>query len=271
MPLFVLQARQLTSDMPLVAGLALAMAGLAATPGRPKACAGGANLLVAGVGLLIGLLSGGALLGVALPCLAFSFAILAGWGLRPRPADDPAASKLTSPGWGAHLPAGTSLGTSLRSPGVQGGVALLVAALLGALLVLLTMTKANVAGQYSLLLGGVPRGGAPSVTFDTSFGSSASACSPGALWPSLRWPAAHRLGGGDESDGDRTGLWPTLSPHLRGVRLPPFPRCSCSCAAKRASAPWRQWRWLSVPCSTEALEGDRTEPVLDCWWRPGPC
>jgi len=44
---------------------------------------------------------------------------------------------------------------------VQGGVALLVAALLGALLVLLTMTKANVAGQYSLLLGGVPRGGLP--------------------------------------------------------------------------------------------------------------
>ena len=94
------------------------------------------DLLVAGVGLLLGLFSGGALLGVALPCLAFSFAILAGWGLRPRPADDPAASKLTSPGLGTHLPAGTSLGASLRSPGVQGGVALLVAALVGALLII---------------------------------------------------------------------------------------------------------------------------------------
>jgi len=41
MPLFVLQ-RASSLRTCHVAGLALAMAGLAATPGRPKACAGGA-------------------------------------------------------------------------------------------------------------------------------------------------------------------------------------------------------------------------------------
>jgi len=88
MPLFVLEARQLTSDMPLVAGWRWPWAGWAATPGRRRR-APLARPVVAGVGLMVGLLSGGALWGVALPCLAFTAAILAGWGLRPRPADDP--------------------------------------------------------------------------------------------------------------------------------------------------------------------------------------
>jgi hypothetical protein len=262
MPMFVLQARQLTSDMPLVAGLALSMGGL----GRYAWPAGGVrrwrDLLVAGVGLLLGLLSGGSLLGVALPCLAFSFAILAGWGLRPRPADDPAASKLTYPGLGAHLPAGTSLGASLRSPGVQGGVALLVAALVGALLLLLTMTKANVAGQYSLLLGGVPRGGAPNATFDTIIRQLGFGLFP---WSALAIFALGRplirLGGGDESDGDRLafGQLYLLIFAAFGFTLSTVFVLMCGEARFCALAPVA----LAIGALLdEALEGDRAEPVL---------
>jgi hypothetical protein len=262
MPIFVLQARQLTSDMPLVAGLALAMGGF----GRYAWPAGGVrrvrDLLVAGVGLLLGLLSGGALLGVALPCLAFSFAILAGWGLRPRPADDPAASKLTSPGLGTHLPAGTSLGTSLLSPGVQAGVVLFVAALAGALLLVLTMTKANVAGQYSLLLGGVPRGGAPSATFDYIIRQLGFGLFP---WSALAIFALGRplirLGGGDQSDGDRLafGQLYLLIFAAFGFALSTVFVLMCGEARFCALAPVA----LAIGALLdEALEGDRAEPVL---------
>jgi hypothetical protein len=262
MPLFALEARQLTSDMPLVAGLALAMGGL----GRYAWPAGGVrrlrDLLVAGVGLGVGLLSGGALLGVALPCLAFTFAILAGWGLRPRPADDPAASKLTSPGLGTHLPAGTSLGASLRSPGVQGGVALIVVALAGVLVLLLTMTKANVAGQYSLLLGGVPRGGAPSATFDTLIRQLGFGLYP---WSALAIFALGRplirLGGGDEPDGDRLafGQLYLLIFAAFGFALSTVFVLMCGEARFCALAPVA----LAIGALLdEALEGDRAEPVL---------
>jgi hypothetical protein len=262
MPLFVLEARQLTSDMPLVAGLALAMGGL----GRYAWPAGGVrrwpDLLVAGVGLVIGLFSGGALLGVALPCLAFAFAILAGWGLRPRPAGDPAASKLTSPGLGADLPAGTSLGASLRSPGAQGAVVLIVAGVIGVLLVVLTMTQANVAGQYSLLLGGVPRSGAPSATFDYVIRQLGFGLFP---WSALAIFALGRplirLGGGDEPDGDRLafGQLYLLIFAAFGFALSTVFVLRCGEARFCALAPVA----LAIGALLdEALEGDRAEPVL---------
>lgn len=262
MPLFLLEARQLTSDMPLVAGLALAMGGLGRYAWPAEGVRRLRDLLVAGVGLVIGLFSGGALLGVALPCLAFSFAILAGWGLRPRPADDPAASKLTSPGLGTHLPAGSSLGASLRSPGVQGGVALIVAALTGVLLLAITMTRANVAGQYSLLLGGVPRSGAPSATFDTIIRQLGFGLFP---WSALAIFALGRplirLGGGDEPDGDRLafGQLYLLIFAAFGFALSTVFVLMCGEARFCALAPVA----LAVGALLdEALEGDRAEPVL---------
>jgi hypothetical protein len=262
MPLFVLQARQLTSDMPLVAGLALAMGGL----GRYAWPAGGArrprDLIVAGAGLVIGLFSGGALLGVGLPCLAFTFAILAGWGLRPRPADDPAASKLTSPGVGSHLPAGTSLGASLRSPGMQGGVVLIVAALAGVLVLVLTMTRANVAGQYTLLLGGVPRSGAPSATFDYIIRQLGFGLFP---WSALAIFALGRplirLGGGEEADGDRLafGQLFLLIFAAFGFALSTVFVLMSGEARFCALAPVALAIGVLLD---EALEGDRAEPVL---------
>jgi hypothetical protein len=262
MPLFVLEARQLTSDMPLVAGLALAMGGLGRYAWPPAGVRRWRDLLVAGVGLMVGLLSGGALLGVALPCLAFTAAILAGWGLRPRPADDPAASKLSAPGLGTDLPAGSSLGASLRSPGVQGGVVLLVAAVTGLLLVVITMTRANVAGQYSLLLGGVPRSGAPSATFDYLIRQLGFGLFP---WSALAIFALGRplirLGGGDERDGDRVafGQLYLLIFAAFGFALSTVFVLMSGEARFCALAPVA----LAIGALLdEALEGDRAEPVL---------
>ncbi|HJX51673.1 MAG TPA: glycosyltransferase family 39 protein [Polyangia bacterium] len=262
MPLFVLEARQLTSDMPLVAGLALAMGGLGRYAWPAQGRRRWRDLLAAGVGFVVGLFSGGALLGVALPCLAFAFAILAGWSLRPRPVDDPAASKLTSPGLGPDLPAGTSLGASLRSPGVQGGVVLVVAALVGVLVLVLTMAKANVAGQYSLLLGGVPRGGAPSATFDYVIRQLGFGLFP---WSALAIFALGRplirLGGGDEADGDRLafGQLYLLIFAAFGFALSTVFVLMCGEARFCALAPVA----LAIGALLdEALEGDRAEPVL---------
>jgi len=262
MPLFVLEARQLTSDMPLVAGLALAMGGLGrfAWPGT------GArrirDLAVAIVGLLVGLLSGGALLGMALPCLAIVAAVLIGWGLRPRSADDPQASKLSLPGQGIAVPADKSLGASLFSPSVRGSVVLIGAALAGVLLLVLTMTKANVAGQYSLLLGGVPRSGTPSVTFDyivRQLGFGLFPWSAFAIF-ALGRPLI-RLGEGDNADGGRLafGQLYLLVFAAFGFALSTLFVFMTGEGRFCALAPVA----LAVGALLdEALEGERAEPVL---------
>jgi len=268
MPLFVLEARQITSDMPLVAGLAFAMGGL----GRYAWPADGKrrwrDLVVAGTGLVVGLFSGGALLGVALPCLALTFAILAGWGgfpdwiggrarklasifstilaglgLRPLRAADPAAGKPTS-------------------PRLQGGAVTVVAALTGVLLLVLTMTKANVAGQYSLLLGGVPRSGAPAATFDTLIRQLGFGLFP---WSALAIFALGRplirLGGGDEPDGGRQafGQIYLLIFAAFGFALSTVFVLMNGEARFCALAPVALAIGVLLD---EALEGDRAEPVL---------
>ena len=83
MPLFFLQARQLTSDMPLVAGLALALGGLGrfAWPGDGRRR--WRDLAVGLLGMLIGTLSGGAMLGAALPALALLATVAVAWTLTP--------------------------------------------------------------------------------------------------------------------------------------------------------------------------------------------
>jgi len=75
-PLFALSARQVTTDMPLVAALALTLGALGrwAWPadGRRRAIDLGLGL----VGLAAGYTSGGAIIGVVLPCLALVLAVV---------------------------------------------------------------------------------------------------------------------------------------------------------------------------------------------------
>jgi hypothetical protein len=171
-PLFLLQARQLTSDMPLIAGLALASGGLGRYAWPSGGRRRGRDLLVALVGLVMGTLSGGALLGAALPCLALAGALVVGWGLKPGRGSgedraghdlDRERPPLADPGVGPHVPADKTFGQAVRAKGW--GTFLLVA-LVGVGLLVATLTTANVAGQYSWLLGGVPRIGTPPQKFD---------------------------------------------------------------------------------------------------------
>jgi hypothetical protein len=164
MPLFLLQSRQLTSDVPLIAGLALSLGGLGrfAWPadGRRRPL----DLALAVLGFSVGILSGGALLGFALPALALLGTLVVTWGLRPVP-EIPGAPTLAQAGIGRDFPADRSLGRSLVAG--PGGWLVLALGAAGLVVLITTMVGANVAGKYSLLLGGIPRGGsAPPQKFD---------------------------------------------------------------------------------------------------------
>jgi hypothetical protein len=166
MTMFVLEARQLTTDVPLMAGLALSMAGLGrwAWPasGRRRLADFGAGAL----GLVIGLLAGGALVGVVLPVLALVATVVVARGLTPQTEGiDDGTVDLAPAGIGEDVPAGRAFGVSLLSSRSRGFAIFAVLAVGGVVLLALSMTGI-VAGHYSRLLGGIPRSGAPTHTFE---------------------------------------------------------------------------------------------------------
>jgi len=127
MPLFAFQARQLISDMPLVLGLALSLGVVR------YAWAGWGerrvrDLVVGVAGMLLAALAGGALVGVGVPCAAVAGALLV--------TRDPRRKLLIG----------------------LGATALLV--------VVASLVRTHTAGAYSFLLGGVPRLGTPTLTFE---------------------------------------------------------------------------------------------------------
>jgi hypothetical protein len=167
MTMFVLEARQLTTDVPLIAALALAMGGL----GRYAWPASGRRRpsdLAAGVaGLAVGYLAGGALAGVVLPLISLIAAIVVGGGLVPVESGvDDGTADLAPAGIGPDVAAGKPFGSSTLRPGARGFP---VFALLGVVAIALLATSMTgiVAGRYSALLGGVPRSGSPTHTFET--------------------------------------------------------------------------------------------------------
>lgn len=135
MPLFILQARQLTSDMPLLLGTALVLGGF----GRLADPASTGSHVLAGlaalIGLALGTVAGGALVGVVAPCLAFG----AAWWLSD-----------------LKLPRG--------APRALAGVITLA----GAALAVTTLATSYQAGQSSWLLGGVPAHGPSPRTFESA-------------------------------------------------------------------------------------------------------
>jgi hypothetical protein len=167
MGMFVLEARQLTTDVPLMAALALAMAGLGrwAWPASGKRRAGD---LAAGIaGLAVGYLGGGALAGVVLPLASLLAAILVGWGLVPQETGvEDGTEDLAPAGVGPDVPAGKPFGASALHPSGR-GFAVFLAFGLAALGLLGASMTGLVAGKYSALLGGVPHSGAPTHTFET--------------------------------------------------------------------------------------------------------
>ena len=170
MPLFVLEARQLTSDAPLIATLALALGALGRFAWPPDGRRRARDLAIALVSLALGTYAGGALLGFVLPVLAIVAALIIGYGLTPNASDVVIADgtgPLSDAGVGRDIPADRPLGASTLHPGARGGAWVVFAALgVAALVVLIVAMTHLVAGKYSWLLGGVPRGGAPTKTFE---------------------------------------------------------------------------------------------------------
>jgi hypothetical protein len=167
MAMFVLEARQLTTDVPLIAALALSMGGLGrfAWPASGKRRA---SDLVAGLaGLALGYLGGGALAGVVLPLASLLGAIVVGGGLVPVEAGvDDGTADLAPAGIGPDVAAGKPFAESTLRPGARGFAIFAVLGVVAIALLALSMTGI-VAGKYSALLGGVPRSGPPMHTFET--------------------------------------------------------------------------------------------------------
>jgi hypothetical protein len=163
MPLFVLEARQLTSDAPLIAALALSLGGLGRIAWPPTGRRRLVDSLAVMAGVALGAAAGGLMLGVVLPVLAMFAAQLVCFGLRPAdPAAPPPADgtgPLAAPGVGADFPADRSYGASaFKSQGSRAwpiftiGLRFVVAGLL-------LFATHLAAGKYSFVLGGVPRAG----------------------------------------------------------------------------------------------------------------
>jgi Dolichyl-phosphate-mannose-protein mannosyltransferase len=182
-PLYALSARQATSHIPLVAALALVLGALGRWGWPPTGKRRWRDLAIASCGLLLAFGAGGALVGVAVPCLSLVFTVLVCWGLRAQApeADTPTGAAEASPRSGADAPNdGTDeLATWGVGPDIQAGQplgasfrrhplaleALIAIGVLGLGLVVACLGKVG-AGKPSVLLGGVPRAGTPSITFE---------------------------------------------------------------------------------------------------------
>jgi hypothetical protein len=165
--LFVLEARQLTSDAPLIASLALTLGALGRFAWPPNGRRRLLDLLLGVVGLTIGALAGGAMSGVVLPLLALVGALAIGHGLSPQPATaiGDGTGPLAEAGIGVDIPAERTLGASTWRLGARGFWAFALLAVV-ALVFLGWGLSHLVSGKYSWLVGGVPRAGAPGHTFE---------------------------------------------------------------------------------------------------------
>ena len=178
-PLFALSARQATTDMPLVAALALTLGALGRWAWPADGSRRARDLGLGVLGLVGGYMAGGAVIGVALPCLALVLAIVACTSLDVQrapaatiddvaavPADPAAANDgtgaLTVAGDGPDLPVGGTFGSSFR------GTRLVPVIAFGALAVVtLTLAFTRIKPiELSPLLGGTPHAGPPSTTFE---------------------------------------------------------------------------------------------------------
>jgi hypothetical protein len=175
-PLFALSARQVTTDMPLVAALALTLGALGRWAWPPDGRRRARDLGLGALGLLAGYAAGGAVIGVALPCLALVLAIVTCWGLDvqrapapPSPESPPdlaaandGTASLTVTGVGPDLPAGQTFGGTFRA---RGRGPLFALGAVGVAVLVLAVARFHLV-QFSPLWGGAPRPGPPSTTFD---------------------------------------------------------------------------------------------------------
>ncbi|HEY4395386.1 MAG TPA: glycosyltransferase family 39 protein [Polyangia bacterium] len=264
-PLFVLEARQLTSDAPLIAGLALVLGAMGRYAWPPDGRRRARDLVLGLVGLVIGLLAGGAMSGVVLPLLALTLALAVGRGLRalPTAAVDDGTASLAEPGIGPDVAAEQTLGASTWRLSARGFVPLALLAVVG-LVILAGGLFHIVGGKYNWLVGGVARNGAPAHTFETLVRELGFGLFP---WSAVAvFALARPL---IRLDADREGA-PRTNPRLAFVEL----YLLLFAAMGYALSSYRdivlgQARYEALPAIAlaigafldEALEGLRPEPV----------
>ena len=204
-PLFALSARQVTTDMPLVAALALTLGALGRWAWPADGRRRGRDLGLGLVGLVAGYAAGGAIIGLALPCLALVLAVAVCLTLDVQPAGVAATggtvavqgvvtgSEPFADAAGAPTAGPPQVGVPVAGAAANDGTATLAPAgtgvdlpagatfgstfgkraqlpLLG-LAVLAVAALALAAGrrqplEYSALWGGIPRQGPPGTTFE---------------------------------------------------------------------------------------------------------
>jgi len=159
MTMFALEARQLTSDAPVMAAMALSIGGLGryAWPesGRRRIL----DLAIGLAGMVLAFTGEGALISIVLPAAALFGALAVGYGLTAStgtPADG--SGPLAASGVGPQIPAGRKIGSTAWPLMIGLGIVAVV-------FLLMSMTGI-VAGRYSALLGGAARGGTPTHNFE---------------------------------------------------------------------------------------------------------
>src|SRR5689334_1953891 len=113
MTMFVLEARQLTSDAPVMAAMALSIGGLGryAWPesGRRRTL----DLLIGLAGMVLAFTGEGALISIVLPAAALFGALAVGYGLTASTtAPSDGSGPLAGPGVGPQIPAGRKIGST---------------------------------------------------------------------------------------------------------------------------------------------------------------
>lgn len=205
MSMFVLEARQLASDMPLIAALAWAIGGLGRWAWPPDGKRRGRDLGIAVVALGISFLSAGAAIGLLAPILALVAAILVGFGLRPVQASawdevQDGSRELCEPGVGPDQPADRTLGSATLRGRFQLVFWALIALAVG--LAVATFARPYTAGKLSVMLGGIPRSGAASQMFEVLVRQLGFGLFP---WSALAvFALARPLIRVDEADGGKT-------------------------------------------------------------------
>jgi hypothetical protein len=255
MTMFVLEARQLTSDAPLMAALALAMGGLGRY-GWPAAGRRRIGDLAIGIaGMVLGFLAGGALVAIVLPGLALLGALLIGYRLVASSARaDDGSADLAAGGAGPDVPEGRPIGASSRP------LIIALAVIMGGFLI---ATLSNmVAGRYSVMIGGAPRAGTPGHTFEYLVRELGFGLFP---WSAVAiFALARPLIRLDESDPARTNT------RLAFGQLYLFLFAGLGFALSTYSAlVLGEGRYVALPAIAlaigsfldEALEGNRSEPV----------
>jgi hypothetical protein len=163
---------------------------------------------------------------------------------------------------GRDVPASASFGQGLLLKGSRGKVALATVALLGIAVFVFTLTTGNVANKFSFLLGGMPKAGTPTTSFEFFVKQLGFGLFP---WSALAIFALGRplvrLGGGSEPDGDRLAFSQLylLVFAAFGFALSSYFVIMTGEARFVALAP------IALAIGTlldEALEGRRAEPVL---------